>query len=1021
MIVPRHYENLDVLHENTMPYRAYYIPASKRMGILAENRQDSDRISMLNGDWKFKYYTSIHDLTEKFYEDGFCVDGYDTIPVPGMWQYYGYDYLEYMDTRYPIPIDPPYVPQENPCGAYVHEFDYHKDENAPITYLNFEGVDSCFYVWVNGAYVGYSQVSHALAEFDITDKLREGKNRLAVLVLKWCDGTYLEDQDKFRMSGIFRDVFLMNRPEKCLYDYFTTTDIGAQGAYINIKANYLHGATKTKITLYNAEGQELGVTTLEAADSMGEYTHTARLFVEEPILWSSEEPYLYTLIFESDNEVITDRVGIREIHIENNIVYINGQKIKFKGVNRHDSDPYTGYVINLEQMKKDLFLMKQHNFNAIRSSHYPNVPYFYHLCDEYGFFLIDEADHESHGAREQFLADGSKQNAYDHWNARFADDPIYTPATLDRAMLCVHRDKNRPCVVIWSPGNECAYGCAFEDTVKWMKEFDPTRLTQYEGALYTSDRRKYDFSNLDLYSRMYPTFEDMDEYINGNPDKPFLLMEYCHAMGNGPGDLEDHFQIVYNNDVMCGGFVWEWCDHAIYKGLAENGKPMFFYGGDHGETMHDANFCMDGLVYPDRTPHTGLKEYKNIYRPARIVSVDQKAGTIVLQNYMNFVDLKDYVDIAYEINCDGEVIYRGTAEIKDSISPFERGTIKVELPVPNQGKCYLKLFYYQKYSTNMLDAGFDLGFDEVPLVNADGRNQKAVAWLQHEKKENQIIQVEEDNRYLYLNGASFQYVYNKIKGTFAELTVDGKQLLDRPMDINIWRAPTDNDRKLKLEWMRAGYDRVVTRAYETQYRVDEQKVVIHTPISLAAKALQKVLDIDAVWEISNGGEIRVNMSVKKDMEFPELPRFGLRLFLNAEFQDAAYYGIGPEESYVDKCRCGSHSLYEAKVKDLYEDYIKPQENGSHTDCDYVTLASENMLFAAVSPKAFSFNASVYTQEELTTKKHNFELEECGSTVLCLDYAQNGIGSNSCGPVLKQEYKLNEENFVFEMKMQFLSK
>ena len=1018
MIVPKHYENLEVMHENTMPYRAYYIPASKRMGILAENRHESDRMSMLNGDWKFKYYTSVYDLQEKFYEEGFSVEDYDTIPVPGMWQYFGYDYLEYMDTRYPIPIDPPYVPQENPCGAYVHEFEYHKDDKAPITYLNFEGVDSCFYVWVNGEYVGYSQVSHALAEFDVTDKLREGKNTLAVLVLKWCDGTYLEDQDKFRMSGIFRDVYLMNRPASCLYDYFITTYIQEDSAYVNVRAQYLNGPVETKLTLCDAEGKEIANAILKETEGSEGYTHTAQFYVENPVLWSSEEPYLYTVIFESENEVITDRVGIREIHIENNIVYINGKKIKFKGVNRHDSDPFTGYVINLEQMKKDLFLMKQHNFNAIRSSHYPNVPYFYHLCDEYGFFLIDEADHESHGAREQFLADGSKQNAYDHWNARFADDPKYTPATLDRAMLCVHRDKNRPCVVIWSPGNECAYGCAFEDTMKWIKEFDPTRLTQYEGALYTSDRRKYDFSNLDLYSRMYPTFEDMDAYINGNKDKPFLLMEYCHAMGNGPGDLEDHFQIIYNNDIMCGGFVWEWCDHAIYKGVAENGKPMFFYGGDHGETMHDANFCMDGLVYPDRTPHTGLKEYKNIYRPARIVSVNQTTGEVVLQNYMNFVDLKDYVEFAYEINCDGKVVYHGTATLEETIRPFEQGVLKLNLPVPEVGKCYLKLTYLQKQSTNMLDAGFELGFDEVLLKNADSRNQDAVQMLQFESASKQGIQVEENDRFLYLKGESFQYVYNKIKGNFESLSVDGKEILDRPAEINIWRAPTDNDRKLKLEWYRAGYDRVVTRAYDTEYKVEEKKVVIRTTSSLAAKALQKVIDIDATWEVTNGGEIYVKMNVKKDMEFPELPRFGLRLFLKKEFQNVSYYGIGPEESYVDKCRCGSHSLYQANVTDLYEDYIKPQENGSHVDCDYITLASKDMVFAATSPKAFSFNASVYTQEELAEKKHNFELEESGSTVLCLDYAQNGIGSNSCGPVLKQEYKLNEEFFTYEIKILF---
>ena len=1019
MIVPRHYENLNVLHENTMPYRAYYIPASVRMGILAENREDSDRITMLNGNWKFKFYDSIYDLQEKFYEEGFSVEGYDTMPVPGIWQYFGYDYFEYMDTKYPIPIDPPYVPQENPCGAYVHEFDFHKDEKAPVTYLEFEGVDSCFYVWVNGQYVGYSQVSHALAEFDITDKLREGKNTLAVLVLKWCDGTYMEDQDKFRMTGIFRDVYLMNRPKACLYDYFTTTDIKEEGAFINVKANFLNGEVATKLTLYNAEGEELGVTSLEKAEGIEGYTHTAQLFVKNPILWSSEEPYLYTLIFESENEVITDRVGIREIHIENNIVYINGKQIKFKGVNRHDSDPYTGYVVSLEKMKKDLRLMKEHNFNAIRSSHYPNVPYFYHLCDEYGFFLIDEADHESHGAREQYLADPSKQNAYNNWNVRFADDPIYTPATMDRTMLCVHRDKNRPCVVIWSPGNECAYGCTFEESVKWMKEFDPTRLTQYEGARYISNKRKYDFSNLDLFSRMYPSFEDMDAYVNGNPDKPFLLMEYCHAMGNGPGDLEDHFQIIYNNDVMCGGFVWEWCDHAIYKGVAENGKQMFYYGGDHGETIHDANFCMDGLVYPDRTPHTGLKDYKNIYRPARIVSVNQDKGEVVLKNYMNFVDLKDYATLAYEINCDGEVISRGVAEITESILPFAQGIVKLDMSVPESGKCYLKLFYYQKNSTNLLAEGFELGFDEVLLQNADGSNQKANALMQYAKESQGALSVEECDRFLEVKGENFAYKYNKLKGIFEQLTIDGKEMLDAPLDLNIWRAPTDNDRTLKLTWFRAGYDRMITRAYETTYAVEEKKVVIHTDLSLSAKYLQKVLDIKAVWEITAGGELSVRMDVTKDMEFPELPRFGLRLFLKKEFEQVSYYGIGPVESYSDKRGCGSHSLYKANIRDLHEDYIKPQENGSHADCDYITLASKDMVFAAVSPKAFSINASVYSQEELASKKHNFELVESGSSVVCLDYAQNGIGSNSCGPVLQDKYKLNEEHFVFEMKLMFM--
>ena len=1017
MIVPRHYEDLKIMHENTMPSRAYYMPASHDMGPLVEDRFSSDRVICMNGTWEFQYFNSIYDLQEKFYEQGYDCSRFTQVEVPGVWQNYGYDSHQYTNVRYPIPLDPPYVPQENPCGAYVRKFYYEIPEEAPRAYLNFEGVDSCFYVWVNGKYVGYSQVSHATSEFDVTEVLKNGENTLAVLVLKWCDGTYLEDQDKFRMSGIFRDVYFVNRPENVVYDYFTTTEIQEEQAVITVQASYQGKAVPTKLTLYDAEHKEIASQVFQ--ENIGTvYTHKAVILVKEPNLWNPEQPYLYTLVLETEGEVITDRIGLREICVKDAVLYVNGTAIKFKGVNRHDSDPVTGFVIGLEQMKKDLQMMKESNFNAVRSSHYPNVPYFYQLCDEYGLFVIAEADNESHGTQSQYLKDSNWENVSRKWNERISDNPEFIPATLDRTQLCVHREKNRPCIIIWSMGNECGYGCTFEEALKWTKGFDPTRLTCYESSFYRSDRRKYDYSNIDIFSRMYPSLEEIQEYVDKKPDKPFLLIEYCHAMGNGPGDLEDYFQMIYQYDVLCGGFVWEWCDHAVYQGQAANGKEKYLYGGDFGEEVHDGNFCMDGLVYPDRTPHTGLLEYQNVYRPARVMSFCQKTGELCLENYMNYVDLKDYIDLVYEVNCDGKLLEKKPLTLQDSVWPHQRGTILLDITVPDCGKCYLKVSYHLKHRTSLMAQGSMMGFDEILLENRDGRNQQTIALLENQEQKEAEAQVSETDRFLSIRSDTFFYVYNKLSGLFEQLSVDGEELLETPMELNIWRAPTDNDRKIKQEWIDAGYDRSKARAYDTHWEMNGEGIRIYSTVSVAAVAIQKVLDIEAVWKIYRTGEISVKMHVKKDREFPQLPRFGIRLFLRGEYENLKFYGLGPHESYRDKCRSCSHGLYDTTVEEQHEDYICPQENGSHTDCDYLMLEKENQIVTAVSSRPFSFNVSYYSQEELTRKAHNFELEKSGSTIVCLDYAQNGIGSNSCGPELRKEYQFTEETFTFDMKFLF---
>ena len=1006
MIVPRYYEDLSVLHENTMPARAYYVPASKRMDNLVEHREESDRMQLLNGTWKFQYYNSIYDIQESFFEKDYDTENFDEIQVPSVWQMAGYDTHQYTNIRYPFPFDPPYVPQDIPCGAYAHTFDYHKDENAPKAFLNFEGVDSCFYVWVNGSYVGYSQVSHMTSEFDITDLLQDGKNTIAVLVMKWCDGSYLEDQDKFRMSGIFRDVYILKRPEQAISDYHIKTKIEDMLAKIELDVKF-YSPANVKISIEDKNGAVVAVGSITEEG-------TAVLEIASPELWNTENPYLYKLILETENEVIVDHIALRKIEIKDQVIYLNGQKIKFRGVNRHDSDPVTGFTISVEQITTDLTLMKQHNFNAIRSSHYPNAPFFYEMCDKYGFMVIDEADIEAHGPFMLYRKEDTDYNRFKRWNEKIADDPAWESAIVDRVKLMVERDKNRFCIVMWSMGNESAYGCNFEKALAWTKKFDPDRITQYESARYRNYDETYDYSNLDVYSRMYPALSEIQEYLDKDGSKPFLLVEYCHSMGNGPGDFEDYFQMIQDNDKMCGGFVWEWCDHAIAHGTAENGKTIYAYGGDHGEDIHDGNFCMDGLVYPDRTAHTGLLEYKNVYRPARVVSYDKESGELVLHNYMDFDDLNDYVNISYELTQDGLVIGKGKLS-EVSVAPHSEGKTSLKVNVPESGKCYLKLIYHLKKEMPLLEEDHILGFDEIEVSQKDAKCQLAEKWME-KTATNSELQVNENDTQIHIKGREFSYTIDRRTALFTEMKFAGREYLNHPMELNIWRAPTDNDMYIKSEWKKAHYDKAYTRAYTTEVAQGKHGVKITSHASVVAETVQKILDVTITWKIAAAGKIDADIAVTKDGEFPDLPRFGVRMFLDKKLSDARYFGMGPQESYRDKHQAASHSLYRANVGDLHEDYIRPQENGSHYDCEYVELNNSRYGIVASAEKAFSFNASYYTQEELEKKTHNYELTESDSVVFCVDYALNGIGSNSCGPVVLDQYRFNDVLFRFQFTL-----
>ena len=992
------HEDPQILHVGTCPIRSYYLP-------FADEEEShtgvSSRVFSLDGEWAFRYFESFGQAVDP--EEGLCFDEEEmgSIPVPSCWQNHGYGRHMYTNVRYPFPVDPPYVPDENPCGLYVRHFELEEKDQEARWFLNFEGVDSCFYLWVNGEFAGYSQVSHATSEFELTELLQEGDNTLAVLVLQWCDGSYLEDQDKLRMSGIFRDVYLIARPQAFLRDYFVKESFAPDFSHAQVTVELMpEGKLDLTASLYAPDG------TLVAACEHPK--DSAVLEVPAPVLWNAEHPAQYTLVLETPDECIVQMVGLRKIEVIDGVLYLNGVNIKFRGVNRHDSDPVTGYTISREQALLDLALMKRHNVNAIRTSHYPNAPWFLQMCSEYGFYVIGEADMESHGMAMRY-GNHSNENYADA-----ADDPQFGEAILDRMQRSVIRDKNNAAVVIWSLGNESGWGENFEAAGRWAKEYDPSRLLHYENFLTYHKARKPDFSMLDLYSRMYASLDQVRDYFAGKdldenlPEKklPFIQCEYIHAMGNGPGDAEDYQQLIMEYDGFCGGFVWEWCDHAVYGGTTPDNRPIYRYGGDFGEFPHDGNFCMDGLVYPDRTPHTGLLEYKNVIRPIRARRAEGKADTFILHNYLDFTNAEDFLTVSYEISQDGEVLYGGDLELPH-LPPH--GEAEVVLPaLPEGGVCTLLLSYATKAAGDFCTAGHALGFDEIVLhdepffLDAPAEGP---------------VELEETRDAVVLTGEKFRYVFNKHTGLFDSLVWQNRNYLEKPMGWNLYRAPTDNDQYIRHQWELAGYHRPTVKVYGVQVsRLENGGACVTCQLSIAALTVSPFLRVEAQWAIDAQGRIDASLDCRRDGRFPWLPRFGVRLFMPRDFASVEYFGYGPYESYQDKHQASHLGVYAQAVDAMHEDYLKPQENSSHWGCRYVTLTDGAYSLTASSETPFSMNVSPYTQEELAEKKHNYELTKCGQTVVCLDYKMSGVGSNSCGPELLPQYRLEEEEFAFRFTL-----
>lgn len=1002
------HENPEVQRLGTLPPRCYYIPSDASMPCFGRGRLEGARTVSLNGSWRFKLYPSL----ARAVSDKPAPDGFSEIKVPGVWNTQGFGGNQYLNVRYPIPFDMPRVPAENPCGVYFRDFEHHED--GLDTHLVLEGADSCFYLWLNGEFLGYSQVSHSPSEFDLTRRLREGSNTLMLCVLKYCDGTYLEDQDKLRMSGIFRDVYLLRRPNARLWDYRADTEFdgGFSRAVVTLSMTAQNPvpSLRAEISLVSPDGSPAasGLADLSSGEA------SARFEISSPKLWNAEEPALYTLVLRvsadgQPDEFITDRLGLRKAETRDGVIILNGAPVRFKGVNRHDSDPDVGYAVDYERMLRDIAMMKAHNINALRTSHYPPSQLLLELCDEMGLYVIDEADIESHGAR-----DIRTRSAGDRWYALLADEPMFKKAILNRVQLLCRRDINRGCVLFWSLGNESGWGENFENAARWVAEYDKSRIIHYENRVHMEGREP-DYSDLGVKSEMYSSVSKIEEYFADKSNaQPFLLCEYSHAMGNGPGDLEDYYECMERHPGFSGGFVWEWCDHAIRDGEATDGRARFLYGGDFGEEPNDGRYCMDGLVYPDRRPHNGLYEYKNVLRPLR---AHLKDGKIELRSTLDFADAGALYSVRWIYEENGKLIAKGELGLP-SIPP--RGIAELPAPaLPPAGGCaYLTLFYVVKTPRGVFAAGDEAGFDQLIIPSEP---LEAIPFITVPKGGAGLESVDTGDEMIIRgeNGlGKFEYSFCKSTGLFSRLSAGGKELLTRPMEFNIWRAPTDNDMLIEPEWRAARYDRTCSRVYETRGSMNAEGLTLATDFAMVTATLEPVIRGVCEITVQDSGAIRLKIDARKNGHFPFLPRFGLRLFLDASMDEISYFGFGPHESYIDKRRASRMGLFRTTLEDMHEDYIKPQENGSHWGCLYAAAEGGGRALRVGAPQVspFSFSASPYTQEELTRAAHNFELIPCGDTVLCVDAVMSGIGSASCGGERLERYRANGPELKLDIRL-----
>lgn len=949
MEIKAYHKDLNALHIGCEKPRAYYVPCKSEAAALKLDREKSESFINLCGEWKFNYYKSFEDVKETFLEEAFN----ETITVPLCWQLLldrGYDVPLYSNLKYPFQLDPPHVPDENPCGHYSRCFTISEDFGKKI-YINFEGVASCFYLFVNKQFVGYSQVSHCTSEFDITGYVNVGENRLDVLVVKWCDGTYLEDQDCFRLSGIFREVYLLGRPENHIKDFYVRSDVSADLTAVDVK---IDADAEVEIKLIAPNGS------LVYSGSEKEFSF------QNPVLWNAEEPNLYTLVMKAGEEYIAQKTGFKRLEIKDSIVYMNGQKIKLWGINRHDSNPKTGYAVSLDQMKEDLYILKRANCNCIRTSHYPNDPRFMELCDELGFMVVDEADIETHGMGFEYRDTWdwmrwSMLSTIDEWEAAY----------VDRAERLFERDKNHPCVVMWSLGNESGCGKNHRAMGKFIKSRDPKAIVHYENSHleFKAVPEGEDFKDIsDVESRMYAALDYTKNYLENSPAKPFYFCEYVCSYSTG--NIFAHCRLADKYDSFFGLCIWEMLDHAIE---VKNGDKIGYrYGGDFGDFPNDADCCIDGLVFADRSLRPGYYDMKRAYQPFKVT---YEKGKITVFNKRYFTSLDD-LQLNWSLVCDGKEIKNGKVESLD-ISPRSEAVFTLLENEEFFGNCLLNITFTTKNDAVWAKKGYEIGFEQIELNSVVKENSFTDCGLE----------TEETRRYLTVKTAENTVVFDKSYGRLEKITVDGKNILAEPICVETWLAHWKNKTGEADEARSAGIDKITQKTYSCSINKAENEVGISFDVSLGGPSVVPVLKGKVKFVVLASGEVSVRFAGDKNKLAPKLPKIGFRLVLDKAYDNLRFYGLGPGEAYADRMEAMRIGDYKMKVKDNFVPYVRPMENSAHAKTRFGTLCDDDgkgLMVYVKNTDGFYFNATHFKPEMLEAAKHHDELEPLEEVVVNAD-------------------------------------
>lgn len=1022
------WENMNIDGINRLDARANFLSfPSKKLALMGDKKY-THNYKNLNGSWKFLFLDAPEYSPEGFYKEEFNIENWDNIIVPGNWQLQGYGKMHYSDLWYNFPINPPYVPTENPTGIYKREFVIDDSWTSERIILRFNGVDSSYNIWINGKEVGYSKGARIQGEFDISDYVRVGKNQICVRVYQWSDGTYLEDQDMWWLSGIFRDVELYSEPISGIDDITVITDldeyykdatlsielklrnIGNENIKFELfdKNNNCIACEEDKFTSYDIEELQNGTNEdenkikNEKNQDKSFKLYKANIKVNSPLKWTAEEPNLYTLLISlmKDGEVIQvipQRVGFRKIELKGETFTVNGVAIKFKGVNRHDYNPKNGRVVAKEEILNDIIMMKMHNINAIRTAHYPNSSYLYELCDEYGMYVIDETDLECHG----FELTGDYK-----W---ISDNKDWELAYVSRLERMVQRDKNHPCIIMWSLGNESSFGCNFKAMAKKCNELDPTRIIHYEGDFRVSNE---DGPVSEVYSTMYTWIENNKkfnmDYIIKNINKPHILCEYGHAMGNGPGNLKEYQDLFYKYDKLQGGFIWEWFDHGIHS-ISDDGRVYYKYGGDFGDDPSNTNFCIDGLIMPDRTPSPALIEYKKVIEPVNTKAIDLEKGIIEVINRYDFKNL-DILDLIYTIMEDDKIIQSKRVSMP---SLEGRGTCQIALPYNldfpkvDGATYYLNISYVLSEDCNFAKAGHELANAQFELPI---KTDKILI------KPKGSLEVIKDNYKLIAKGENFEVIFDLVRGNIIEITRDNYKIVEEGPKLNFWRAPIDNDMYLLEDYKKNYFIHLMHEVIRNiEYKTEDNILTFKVETINGSTNSSWHYKSNYEYKVFGSGDIMINVSgvpSGKIENAPEmLPKIGLKMKVNKDLEFVKYKGRGPYESYSDSKEANLFGIYEDSVDGLFTNYVKPQENGNRSDCSWVSLRNDRgMSIMAIAKDKFDFSASYYEDIDLESAKHTIDLVKRDYIVLNIDYKQNGLGSNSCGQSQLDKYRCKFEEF-----------